>query len=302
VRALLCVLLATGSAAADGFAWTAPAACPDASDERARIEHRLADGVAVDGIAVSITHEPDGFVANIAAGDAARTLKSRRCDDLADAVAVVIARLATEAHEAQPVQVASIETTPTRRVNSLAAQPEAGRFPGYQPNEWGGGVRGLALSGIGMVPHVGVGGELAAFVRHHDLFGELGYARWGERPVYLVSGAPGHVDVGLQLATARGGWASSRMPLRAWLGVEVGSITGAGVDLHNQNTGSARWTAIASGFGVGWPMAEHARLVGTFEVAAALERAEFTLGDGSQIFQSARASARCALGLEVGWR
>jgi hypothetical protein len=100
----------------------------------------------------------------------------------------------------------------------------------------------------------------------------------------------------------RGGWASRRMPLRSWLGVEIGEMTGAGVALYQPRSGSARWTAIASGLGVAWPMARHVRLVGTFELAAPIERARFALADGTEIFQPSSASARCALGLEIGWR
>src|SRR5688572_29488127 len=37
------VLLASGTAMADGFAWTAPAGCPTTADVRERIDRRLVD-------------------------------------------------------------------------------------------------------------------------------------------------------------------------------------------------------------------------------------------------------------------
>lgn len=315
VRALCAfALVATvGTARADGFVWDAPAACPDAADVQQRIERRLGTGVDVHGIEVSVTRGGKGFIAHIdtraiTVANDGRTLESRKCDDLADAVAVIVARLATEARQQQrraaSLDAAVLEMPAVLARESPLEQPvRVARPVAIERNPtWGGGVRALALSGIGMVPGVGVGGELAGFVRRRDTFAELGYARWAETPMYLVVGAPGRVDVGLHLLAVRGGWASRQMPLRAWVGAELGTMTGSGVALRDPRVGTGRWIAVASGFGVAWPMSPHTRLVGTFEVAAAVERTRFALVSGSEIYQAAPVSARCALGLEVGWR
>lgn len=91
--------------------WQAPATCPDAGEVRARIERRLGMPIdrAVHGIEVAIEPEAgDGsggtarrFVARIdlrgvTVANEVRVLTSGRCDELTDAVAVVIARLAAE--------------------------------------------------------------------------------------------------------------------------------------------------------------------------------------------------------------
>jgi hypothetical protein len=223
---------------------------------------------------------------------------------------VIVARLATERAAREPAPLAdppilgivpAVATAPSLpALPSITARREP--VPEQRVGDWGVGIRALGLSGIGMMPRVGVGAELAAYLRRKDVYGEVGYSRWLESSAYLTDGAPGGVVIGLHMMNLRGGWASRKMPLRGWVGVEVGEMTGAGVALLQAQVGEGRWTAIASGFGVGWPIAKHVRLVGTFELAAPIQRARFLLGDGSEIYQPSSASARCALGFEVGWR
>jgi hypothetical protein len=306
VRVVLLGVLASGTAAADGFSWQAPSGCPTAHDVLSRIERRLDAGTAVGDITVIVRRAGEGFRARldtraISVAGQGRTLSATKCDALADAIAVIVARLATDAHRAKEPAIAPDPVVPTmrppRRFNSLARTRGEPERP-----EWNAGVRLLALSGIGITPKVGYGGEMAAFVHRHDTFAELGYARWAERPTYVFPTAQAHVDVGVSLLSLRGGWASDRMPLRGWLGVEVGSMHGIGVMTPTPDQGSGRWAAVAGGFGVGWPITTRTRVVGTFEVAAPVERARFTLANGTEIYQPAPASARCAVGLEVGWR
>jgi hypothetical protein len=303
------LLLAPALALADGFAWTAPAGCPTSDDVRARIDRRLSEGVEPDQITVDVIKQRGRFVATISTPTSERTVASARCTELADAVAVIVARLATEQHAARPVVEPVlgiiVAVAPKPPVPPLAASlsvVERDPVPEQRVGKWGGGLRLLGLSGIGIMPRVGIGTEAAGYLRRNDVYGEVGYARWRESSVHLSPGAPGGVVVGLQMLNMRGGWASRRMPLRAWAGVEIGEMTGAGVALLQAQIGEGRWTAIASGFGVGWPIAKHVRLVGTFELAAPIQRARFLLGDGSEIYQPSSASARCALGFEVGWR
>ena len=293
---------AVGPARADhGFVWEAPAPCPDAGDVRDRIERRLGmpiDG-SVHGIEVEIGREGGGFVARIdtrgvTLGNQVRTLTSARCDELADAVAVVVARLATEARVRQVEIARRSAAIPRAAAVRAAARREVG--------PWGGGVRALAVSGVGTIPGVGLGGELAVYARRRSYFAEVAAARWAPSAMYLTAGAPGAVDVGLITGALRAGWSPPDMYIRAWLGVEVGPMTGAGVALGDPQIGAGRWTAAGGGFGVTWPMFERVRLVGTVEFMAPLERVRFVLRDGGEIYRPSVAAARCALGLEVGWR
>ncbi|MDQ3367935.1 MAG: hypothetical protein M3680_21125, partial [Myxococcota bacterium] len=146
---------------------------------------------------------------------------------------------------------------------------------------------------------VGVGGELAIYARRHDAFAEVSVARWTDDPDTLADA--GGQAVRLDMLGLRAGWNPARMPIRAWLGAELGTLTGRRVGL-TASTRSGPWSAITSGFGVAWPMAEHVRLVGTFEVAAVLTRERVDDAQPGETYRPSGATARCALGLEIGWR
>jgi hypothetical protein len=281
-----------------GLVWQAPVACPDAGEVRARIERRL--GMPIDrmvhGIEVEIA--PDhgdgrGFVARvdlrgITVANEVRVLTSARCDELTDAVAVVIVRLAMEIHA--PVVEAvrprlAVQVPPTRATHA-----------------WGGGLRLVGVSGIGALPGVGLGGELAVYGRHRAVFLELAESQWRQSPQVLQPGAPGRVDVSLRTTALRFGWGPEDVPLRVWLGGELGSITGEGVALNEVHVGAATWVSAGAGIGVAWPMTPHAHVVGLVELAVPFQRARFVLQDGTEVFRPDVATARCGLGLELGWR
>ena len=311
----LFVLLALAAAPAfaePAFQWTAPKGCPSSDAVRARIERRLGAPVdgSVHGIAITVARENREYVARIdmrgvTVANEMRTLTSARCDELADAVAVVVARLATEARRAAvaPAPAAEPPASATTSTTAITARDTVAPHAG----PWGGGLRAMFLSGIGSVPRVGVGGELAAFVRHHHWFAEIGGARWATTPKYLVMGVPNHVDIELTTLIVRAGWLSTVMPLRGWLGGEMGPMTARNVDMPDPDTrvarvATSRWVAVEAGFGVAWPMAEHARIVGTFEVGVPIVRPEFMLAEGGEIFRPYPTTARCTFGLEMGWR
>jgi hypothetical protein len=278
-----------------GLVWQAPASCPDAAEVRARIERRLGrpPDAAVQGIEVEIAPDAGGFVAHIdlrgvTVENEIRVLTSARCDALTDAVAVVIARIAAERRppESAPQPQARIEL----RAPAVAA-----------PRTWGGGLRAMGVSGIGALPGIGVGGELAGYAWRRAMFVELSATRWMRSSGFLADGAPGRVDVRLDVATLRVGWRSQRLPLRGWLGGELGQVLGQGVALDDAQIGHGRWIAIDGGFGVAWAITEHARLVGTIELGIPLASAQFLLQDGGLVYSPERVTARSGIGLEVGW-
>jgi hypothetical protein len=283
-----------------GFVWVAPEPCPDAADVRTRIERRLGlpiDG-SVHGIEVAIAREGGGFVARIdtrgvTLANQIRTLTSARCDELADAVAVVVARLATEARARQAEAARS-----TAIPGTAAAVPPARRAPG----PWGGGMRATGVSGIGVLPGVGVAGELALYVRRRSYFGELAGTRWVPNARYLADGAPAAVDVSLLSVALRGGWSPPDKYIRAWATAEGGPMTGEGIALDDPRIGRGRWVGAGAGFGVIWPMFDRLRLVGSVEFLVTFEQVHFVLADGEEIFRPSVGVARCALGLEFGWR
>lgn len=173
---------------------------------------------------------------------------------------------------------------------------------------WGGGVRLTGLSGIGALPGVNYGGELAANVRHDEYFAELAFGWWKPEDTLLVAASPERVELGLNVWTLRGGWASMHAPLRGWLLVEAGEIANArgmpGV-VTRMMTGDTpqerRWQAVGAGFGVAWPMGDNARLVGMIELAVPVTRGEVMLDQGGA-YEPEALAARSSAGLEIGWR
>jgi hypothetical protein len=163
---------------------------------------------------------------------------------------------------------------------------------------WSLGVRLSGVSGIGIVPEVGLGAEVAISARHNSTLAELAATKW------LASGADrstSHVDVGLGVTSARVGWRPEDLPLRAWVEGEVGSMDGTGTNLSSTQPNSGRWFAAGAGFGVGWPMTPWLRLVGSTEALIAIERVRFTESSGAVIFAPSPVSARATVGIEVGW-
>ena len=173
---------------------------------------------------------------------------------------------------------------------------------------WGGGVRLTALSGIGALPGVNFGGEVAGQLRRDEYFVELALGRWKPEDRHMVEdGTTAPIPLAMNVWTVRGGWASMRMPLRGWVLAEVGDVSGAkqmpGVVsrmVMGDTPAARRWTAVGAGLGVAWPMSDQARLVGNLEFAVPIKRDTLMLDTGA--YEPDPISARYSIGLEVGWR
>lgn len=294
VRACLLVALLAGTASADevGFRWSAPAACPSAPGIEARVEqrlgHRLDPAMPVE---IAVSERSGHFVAQVELGADTRSLTSDRCDELADAIAIVVARAADERKppRAERLRIASIAVpleAPVMVHRDLST-PDA-------PHPFSLGVRLSGVSGIGIVPEVGLGAEVAISARIHSTMAELSATKW------LASGADkssAHVEVGLAVTAARVGWRPENLPLRAWVSGEYGSMNGNGTNGESEG----RWFAAGAGFGVSWRLEPWLRLVGSTETLIAIERVKFTAATGQVIYAPSPISARATLGLEVGW-
>jgi hypothetical protein len=177
-------------------------------------------------------------------------------------------------------------------------------------DRWGGGVRLTGLSGIGALPGVNFGVEVAAVVRRDELFAELALGRWEPEHDYNVAADDTRTPLRLRVWTARAGWASMRMPLRAWVLAEVGELAGdGGVGgmsgvvsrmVMGKTPSNRRWQALGGGMGVAWPMTQQARLVGTLELAIPVHREQVMTNHGA--YEPDPLAARYSIGLEVGWR
>ena len=308
--AALLVVLFGGAAHAQSVAmidsrpsltWRAPAGCPDAASLRARVEQRLErslDDVVV-GIEVDVALAAGGYVARIdlramTVANDVRTLTSRHCSELADAVAVIVTRVASESIAKQRVAVRDDD-------DPVATTTAAIQLP-VKPRVWTLGARLSGVSGIGVIPKVGLAGELAITLRRHDTLAELAGTRWVASAAQFHDGAPAKVDVDLDVAAMRFGWRPAALPLRAWTSVEVGHMYGNNIRLPGDQLESGRWIAAGGGFGVAWQMTPWIRLLGTTETMLAIDRVRFTLGDGIVVYAPSPMSFRAAAGIEVGWQ
>jgi hypothetical protein len=280
------------------LAWTAPAGCPDAASLRARVEQRLErslDDVVI-GIEVDIALTAGRYVARIdlrsmTVANDVRTLTSVRCDELADAVAVIVTRVASDA-------IARKRTAVREDVRAaVIVEPE----PAAKPRLWSIGARFSGVSGIGVIPKVGVAAELALVVRRDEFLAEVAGTRWLDSYAQFHDGAPAVVNVALDTAAGRFGWRPAHLPLRAWAAVEFGLMGGNTVKLPTEQLESGRWIAAGAGFGVAWQMTKWIRLVGTNETMLAIDRVRFTTGAGLVVYAPSPMSFRASAGLEVGW-
>ena len=179
--------------------------------------------------------------------------------------------------------VDQVELRPPSTVVPPAPQVEK-PAPFSTTREWGGGVRLTGLSGIGALPGVNYGAEIAGQLRFGEYFGELGLSWWKPEKTYIITDGSQHTELGLDVWTLRGGWASMQTPLRAWVLVEAGEMAGIkgmpGVlprMVMGEMAQGTRWTAVGAGFGVAWPMTDNARLFGMIEFAVPFARETVTL-------------------------
>ncbi|HEY5925535.1 MAG TPA: hypothetical protein VIV11_27810 [Kofleriaceae bacterium] len=285
------------------LAWRAPEGCPDADSLRTRIEHRLErtlDG-AVQGIEVDVVLAAGRYTARIdlramTVANDVRTLTSKHCEELADAVAVIVTRLASE----------TIARVRGDMRDDPAARARA-RFIVEPPPKpklrlWTVGMRVSGVSGIGIIPKVGLAAEVAVVARRDNLLAELAGTRWLDSYAQFHDGAPAVVDVLLDTASVRLGWRPKHLPLRAWAAFEYGFMAGNSVKLPSQQLEDGRWLAAGGGFAIAWQMTKWLRLVGTNETMLALDRVRFTMGDGLVVYAPSPMSFRASAGLEVGWQ
>lgn len=307
---------AAGTTSAEPLGWTAPPECPPLAAVEARIAQRR--DAAVDGLPerfdITVVREADRYVATIdarapTASIAVRTLTAERCDELAEGVALVIARLLAvhrAVHRAVPTEpAAALEpTAPTVRVatvDSPSAEPrrEAPRARGTVPR-WGGGAQLAGRAGVGAVPEFNLGTELGAWVRRDRGFIGVSASAW--RHSIQEIGPGGAVAVGLTSTAVRAGRVMQRLPGRVFATLEVGTLAGEGMAVTAARTGRARWLAAGAGATAIWPLSARTRVVGTVEVLGALTRPRFVLEDGTELYRPASLVGRFTLGLEVGWR
>lgn len=319
--------------------WRAPAGCPDEAALRARLDARLPRPLgAGDTLDATITVARTGrrlrarVVVWTPVADVDRELVAGRCDELADAVAVVLARAVAEARALAPV-------APLAPTSPVAAPPDDGnvmasmeprrpadleRPPSPAPPRPGragrrasppppppptvpraridGGLRPALVSGAGITPKVGAGLELGLWLVRDTLALEVVGTRWLERLAGLPASQRFGAAVGLDALAVRACWQPDRYGPRVCALGEVGTMTGRGVGLFDARVGEGPYSAAGVGVLLRARLREHVALVGGFDMLRAIDRPRFVLDRGTVLFQPDPLAGRVRLGVEVGWR
>jgi hypothetical protein len=286
---LVVVALCSTATAAPHVGWQAPVGCPDSKVLLAAIAHRLDVPLDRVELAADVTIEAtaDGFVAHVH-GDATETreLASASCSELTEAVAVIVARAATE-------RIAVVEPSePPDSSVAVVAPP-----PPPSVSMWNLGARVSGLAGVGNLPNLGVAGELALIAIHGPLAIELAGSHWLSGSTNVAADAS--VNIGVDALALRVGWRGERM--RGWLDGEIGRVHAEGVGLVDAMRGAGRWTAIGGGVGYALPLAPHILAVAAGEVELATNGVSITLSDGNTVYETPVIAIRGGLGLEVTW-
>ncbi|HEY1818127.1 MAG TPA: hypothetical protein VGG74_37550 [Kofleriaceae bacterium] len=305
MRALASLVLVLSSAASAGplVHWQAPAGCPDEAEVARHVAARLGPDVTAGApIEVAVRTDAGGFVARIGG---ARTLRSASCAELADATALVVARLVLEEPAPAIAPVATVVAVapsvpepppPTPpALHDVVAQAPSPMAP--TRHDFGLGARFSEVTGTGVQPGVAFGGELAVPLFWHQLFVEPAAELWGHASSDRTM--PG-VNTSLQVATLRVGWRSTDWPVRAWMVGDVGRLSGEGVDVVEPHEAAPAWAGIGAGAAFAWTVG-HLAFVASGEAIAAIARPQFALTSGEVLFQPGAVALRLAVGIEVGW-
>ncbi len=286
MRALV-LLVAVASAADAGtlVRWAAPEQCPSSADVDARVERRVGSDREVAPIDVTVHADDAGYTAEL--GDA-RTLSSTSCNELADAVALIVARMVLE----EPTTPAPAESP---RVVARTTDPPVTRASAAT---WRFGARISAASGLGAQPGLGVGAELAVPIAWRDWFIEPAGALWKRSSADALGGA---VTVALRTATLRIGTRLPQLPIRAWLAGDLGELRGEGEQFTDARSGAGGWFALGVGASFAWRFDDRYALVIGGEALAAIVRPMFELATGDVVYRPSAVASRLALGVEASW-
>lgn len=287
--------------------WRAPAGCPDAAAALGEVDRILA-GRRLDApvkVRVEISADADGLAATVAIDRAApRTLRGATCEPLVRAVAVVIAvavdpDLRTEPEpEPAPAPEPVVPPPAPPIIAPTAPPPTPTPPPPDRPRPravHGLGVRGGLLAGASTLP-TGAVGLVYGLSR--------GLLRVEARALYATPRRLVDADgVGVRvqavtlgaLACAAPGSARVRVPL--CLGAELGPMIGRGFGVPAPRLRADLWASGLLGVAVVGRVHRRLSVVVGVELAAALRRPAFRVGDRDPL-RAPPFGARVLLGFE----
>jgi len=285
---------------------------------RARIDARLDRPLAAGDVIeadVEVVRERGGFRARVTvwtpAADASRELRAPDCGAIADAVAVVVARAVAEARAVQPApapppafEVAAVDDEPvafgidTEPALTAVVEPRPHVARAAAPR-WSVALRTQVGTDAGVVPRIGLSGEVAIVLTRGELAIELEARRWREGLAELTPGSEIGAAIRLDALAGRLCWQRPEVGPRACLLFEGGTMRGQGIGFAEQRSGNAPWSAAGFGLTMRTLIARRTSLVATFEMLRAIDRPRFGLDRGTGLHEPDRLCGRVAAGVEL---
>jgi hypothetical protein len=291
------------------LSWTAPAQCPDQIEvlqRAARLLGRPAetqDGerLSVEGV---VTQTDAGFHlelrSQMAAGVTERSMADADCQVLADVAAVVIA-VAID-------PLAALNEAPPREQEPKPApeappEPEDGddKAPKQTPTGPQGLLRASGLVGVGALPRVGAGLELAGGVAIKRLRVEAFGTYWFAREQRFDADPQLGGRLWLWSAGARAcavpDVGAVSFPICG--GVEGGLMHGRGIGVENPKVNRQAWVALAVQPSLAWHPIRHFGLLLGVELLVPVVRPGFGVDYLGQLHSAGPVAGRGKLGVEV---
>jgi hypothetical protein len=274
--------------------------CTDATSLRAQVEHRLGRALGLHeaaSLAVARSEVGHELIATLVLPDhEVRTLEGHSCDELVDAIALIMARARTGAEPKREEPVPPAPTLP----ELTTPRPAAIGAATASHSRWLVAARLAMLAEVGALPSTRLGSEVAVTVGRAHVFAELGYVQWSNASL-AMPGETGDIDVGLWTIALRSGWRGQRWPIAAWVVGEAGKSAAADHAVGGR-TAASSYVAAGGGLGTWWQATRW--LAPTLEVEAldALVRPRFETGDQSVIFEPQAVAARVSVAITVTWK
>ena len=287
------------SGAALTLDWQAPAGCPQAEIVTARATQLLGADAVNEAIEVGArvtqpTADHAGWSVSLrlsqAGVDSQRVLSAASCDELADAVALVISMAI---REPEIVPSPPHPDRPPIPISSAEEDPPA--------------VRAWArlVMDLGSFDAANLGAAIGATVRTGAWFGQLEASYW---PPVSIS-APASADKGAALSLVAGAARLCVLPELDATGVrigpcaalEIGRLAGEGRNISNPRASSSLWIATLWGGQLLWELDAAVMLRLDLALLLNLAPAEVTVAPYGIIHEPSSIAFRGGLGVEIGF-
>jgi hypothetical protein len=315
------------------FAWSAPALCPAKAEVLARAERLIGHPVARTpeappvGLVATVQPRSDATwqleVLSGAHGESKRLVTAGSCDELGDAMALLIALSIDPDYAARagagpaPAGNASCADVPAAspaeptapRSAVVQAQTSAARdaargsrdaessLPAREPVHLA--VGALGALALGRLPGVAPGGALRAALAQHRLVFALELGFFPAQRVVKEA-----VSADLSFATLGGsfGYALFDDLLTPYAGLEIAVLRGVGKQVEQPESHAVWLLGVDAGLRLTYPAQRAFRLLAGAQLSILAEQARFYVQPNTELFRPERLGAQFGLGAELRLR